>query len=287
MKPSLLKNRFLRRFLPDKTYIHWQYQQYFGKPLDLENPRTFNEKIQWIKLNWRVNLLTQCADKYEVRKFVESRIGPKTLKLLYGVYRRPEEILPHALPEKFMLKANHGCGQNIPCRSQAEFDWNLARRQLKHFLKHNLYPHGREWAYKHIAPRIICEEYLDGTPLMDYNILCFDGVPRFVEVIADRLGEPRVNMFDLEWNLLDRKYATPALGEQITRPAEFDHLLQDAVRLAQGFPFVRVDFFHDGRRFYFGELSFYPNNGLTLFNPDSFDEYLGSFLQLPARTIQG
>ncbi len=285
MKQLIYKNRFLRTLLSDETFIRWQYQHRLNKPLNLETPRTFNEKIQWIKLNHRADLMTRCADKYEVRKFVESRIGPATLKRLHGVYRQPEEIDPAALPEKFMLKVTHGCGQNIACRSQAELNWKHIRRLLKRFLKNNLYQHGREWAYKNIVPRILCEEYLEGRPLMDYNIFCFDGVPRFVEVIADRLGHPRVNMFDLDWNLLERKYETPPLGEQIQKPDYVAQMLADARRLAAGFPFVRVDFFHDGQRVYFGEMTFYPRNGVNFFIPESFDTYLGSFLNLPPRSV--
>ncbi|MFO1488443.1 MAG: ATP-grasp fold amidoligase family protein [Verrucomicrobiota bacterium] len=278
-----MKNRLLRRLIPDETYMAWQYQQCLNKPLNLQNPQTFNEKIQWIKLNWRVDILTRCADKYEVRGFVQSRIGGDTLKALYGVYQNPDEINPDTLPDRFMLKVNHGCSQNIPCRNKSEMDWNKTRRQLRQFLKSNLFQHGREWSYKNIPPRILCEEYLEGHPLMDYNIFCFDGVPRFVEVIADRMGSPRVNMFDLDWNPLQRIYATPPLGELFRRPSNFDQILKDAAALAQGFPFVRVDFFDDGRKIFFGELTFYPYNGLNPFKPETFDAFLGSFLKLPPK----
>jgi hypothetical protein len=287
MTHLMMKNRWLRRWLSDETYIRAQYQQCLQRPLDLTTPQTFNEKIQWLKLNYRRDILTRCTDKFAVREFVESRIGPATLKQLYGVYRRPGDIDPATLPDSFMLKTNHGCGHNLVCHKQAPLNWPSIRRKLNRFLRNNLFQHGREWAYKNIPPRILCEEYLDGRPLLDYNVFCFDGTPRFVEMIADRLGTPSVGMFDLDWQLTERKYEALPIDPRIPKPVFLEAMLENARQLAAGFPFVRVDFFHDGRKLYFGEMTFYPRNGVNRFIPDSFDAYLGSFLKLPARIVPG
>ena len=185
-----------------------------GKRLNLQNPRAFTEKIQWLKLNWRYDILTQCADKYEVRKFVEERIGPEILKELYGVYEKPEDIDINELPDAFVLKVNHGCKQNIFCKKKSELDWNHSVRLLKKYLKANYYYPYREWAYKNIVPRIICEEHLtkNGEILYEYGFYCYDGVPRLVEINEYKAELHRVNMFDLDLNLLENKYRFPSFA---------------------------------------------------------------------------
>ena len=132
---------FLDRYISDKKYLLLMYRIKMGRRLNLQNPQAFTEKIQWLKLNWRYDTLTQCADKYEVRKFVEERIGPELLKELYGVYEKPEDIDINQLPDAFVLKVNHGCKQNIFCKKKSELDWNHSVRLLKKYLKENLYYH--------------------------------------------------------------------------------------------------------------------------------------------------
>jgi len=276
------KTRWLRKYVSDETFVLWQYERTLHQELNLKHPRTFNEKVQWLKLYWRNPLMTRCADKYAVRDFVAARVGPEILKRLHGVYRRPEEIDLAALPDRFMLKVNHGSDQNIPCRNKAELDWAATAQQLRKFLRQRHYHNGREWSYKDIPPRILCEEYLLANPLMDYNFFCFDGVPRVVEVISDRLGSPHASMFDLDWNRLERQYTlVPPLDPSAGKPPDFHRMVEYAAKLAKGFPFARVDFLHDGRRIYFGEITFYPRNGMNHFVPRSFDDFLGTMLELP------
>lgn len=274
---------FLIRNLPDRVYLSFLYKRRVRKRLNLRNPRTFTEKIQWLKLNYRRDIMTQCSDKFEVRTFVEDKIGPELLKKLYGVYEKVEDIDLNALPDAFVMKVNHGSGQNIYCRNKSEFDWNHSRKLLKKYLKANHYFAFREWGYKNIIPRVICEEHLtkNGETLYEYGFYCYDGVACLVEINEYTPGLHRVNMFDLDLNLLENKYIEPSLSQPITRPPQFDRMLEYAAILSRGFPFVRVDFIVVNGRIYFGEMTFYPLAGLCKLDPQSFDSYLGSFLNLP------
>jgi hypothetical protein len=284
----LCKSRRLRKYVSDKAYVLWQYEQATKQKLDLKNPRTFNEKLQWLKLYWRPDILTRCADKYAVREFVAEKIGSHILKRLHGVYRQPEEIDPAGLPDRFVLQVNHGSGQHIVCRNKADLVWPRVMQQLRDYLRKNHYHYGREWCYKHIVPRILCEEYLDANPLFDYNFFCFNGVPRVVEVVSDRLGNPVAGMFDLDWNLLERRYTTvPTFDGPVARSAHFDRMVEYAAKLSEGFPFARVDFLDSGQRLSFGEITFYPRNGLNMFVPKSLDHFLGGFLELPTPLAAG
>ena len=228
---------FLDRYVPDEIFLLLMYRRKMGRRLNLRNPRAFTEKIQWLKLNWRNDTITKCADKYEGRKFVEDRIGPEILKELYGVYEKPGDIDINKLPNTFVLKVNHGCKQNIFCKKKSEFDWNHSIRLLKKYFKENLYyANSREWAYKNIPPRIICEEHLaaNGEILYEYGFYCYDGVPRLVEINEYKAESHRVNMFDIDLNLLENKYSSPPLPEPYARLPQFDRMLEYAAILFQG-----------------------------------------------------
>lgn len=279
---------FLDRFISDEKYLALMYRIKIGKRLNLQKPQAFTEKIQWLKLNWRCDILTQCQDKYEVRKFVEKRIGADSLKYLYGVYDKTEDIDINQLPDAFVLKVNHGCKQNIFCKKKSELDWNHTVSLLKEYLKNNLYYPHREWAYKNIVPRIICEEHLtkDGETLYDYSFYCYNAVPRLVEIQEDKAGCKRINMFDINLNLLENKYKDPPLLESFVRPMLFEKMVEYAFKLSEGFQFVRVDLLYINNLIYFGEMTFYPLAGLAKISPESFDYFLGSFLQLPLSSHQ-
>lgn len=273
---------FCRR-LPDDQYLQLMYRINFGRRLNLRNPQAFTEKIQWLKLYWRDDNMTRCADKFEVRKFVEERIGPNMLKRMYGVYDQADAIDLDGLPNAFVLKVNHGCKQNIFCKNKSELDWNYSIDLLNQCMKANLYYQHREWAYKNIVPRIICEEYLapNDEILYEYGFYCYSGVPRLVEINEDEGSVHRVNMFDLKMNLLESKYSDPSLHMPYVKPPQLDKLLEYATLLSEGFPFVRVDLLCVGQKIYFGEMTFYPLAGLCKINPDSFDYFLGAYLDLP------
>ncbi len=280
------RQSFLSRYisyLSDKRHVTVNYRKIMGKRLNLRNPRTFNEKIQWLKLNWHRDVLTKCADKYEVRKFVEERVGPEILKKLYGVYDRVEDIDISRFPDAFVLKVTHSCKQNIFCKKKSEFDRNLSAGLLKQYLNYNHYRLHREWAYKNIVPRIICEEHLtkNGKIMYEYKFYCCNGIPRLVQVLESNAW--RQSTFDLDLNLLEVSGYIPPLSVPITKPAQFEKMIEYASKLSRGFPFVRIDLWHVNNRAYFGEMTFYPTGGLQVFNPESFDLVLGSYLKLPVR----
>lgn len=271
------------RRIPDEIYLKLLYRIKVGRRLNLQNPRAFSEKIQWLKLHYRYDILTQCSDKYLVRRFVEDRIGPEVLKELYGVYEKTEDIDINNLPDAFVLKVNHGSGQNIFCKKKSELDWNHSIQLLKKYIKDNHYFEYREWGYKNVAPRIICEEHLtkNGETLYEYGFYCYDGVVRLVEMNEYTPGLKRVNMFDLDLNLLENKYSNLPLLQPVTRPLHLDRMLKYAAILSKGFPFVRVDFISVKERICFGEITFYPLAGMAKISPESFDYFLGSYLKLP------
>lgn len=279
----ILARSILGRSVPDKIFLLLLYRRRMGRRLNLQNPQAFTEKIQWLKLYWRDDILTKCADKYEVRKFVKERIGPEILKELYGVYEKPEDIDINKLPDAFVLKVNHGCKQSIFCKKKPEIDWNHCVHLLKKYLKEDIYSLYREWSYKNITPRIICEEHLTKNDeiLYEYGFYCYDGVPRLVEINEDKADLHRVNMFDVDLNILENKYSSPALQTPVTGTPQYEKALEYATRLSQGFPFVRVDLLYVNNRIYFGEMTFYPLAGLCRIDPDSFDYFLGSYLQIP------
>lgn len=277
--------RVIAILVPDRIYVRRQYRKHFGRELNLKNPRSFNEKIQWLKLNWKDEILSACADKYKVREYVENRVGERVLTKLYGVYDRVEDIILDNLPDSFVLKITHGSGQNIICKNKKDIDWKYTFKLLKIFMYNNHYYCGREFAYKNIQPRIICEEYLgdkESVPV-DYKFFCFNGEPRFLHVDFDRFTEHKRNLYDMDWNLLPvRKGYLNSTG-QVERPGCFKEMSLIARQLCQGLIFVRVDLYDVDNKVYFGELTFYPSSGCGRFDPDSYDYTVGAYLQLPGQ----
>jgi hypothetical protein len=270
-------------FISDEIFIKWQYKKVFGRVLNLKNPVGFNEKIQWLKLNWRDEILTICSDKYKVRDYVKSRLSEQVLTRLYGVYDRAEDIVSQDFPESFVLKVTHGSGQNIICRNKKEIDWKHTLALLRIYMANNHFYESREFGYKNIIPKIICEEYLDegGRSPIDYKFHCFNGVPRFVEIHFDRFGDRKVNIYDLNWNLLPFTMTYPNFTGEFNKPKHFGEMCDYASRLSKDMIFVRVDFYNLKGKIYFGEMTFYPASGVDIFTPEYYDLIFGSFLHLP------
>ena len=280
-------HKLYTKTISDRLYIKWKYEKRMGKHLDLLNPHTFYEKLQWLSLYWHDDLLTQCADKYEVRKFVAVRVGPHILKKLYNVYANANEIKFEELPNSFALKINHGSKKMILCRDKEQLDWDYSVRLLNAYLKNNNYYKFREWAYKNIKPVILCEEHLnvDGNAMHEYNFFCYNGVPRLVEIIEIIEDVRRIGMYDVDLNHLPRKYKTLPIINPVKATTEYYEMLSCASKLSKGFPFVRVDFSYTQNRIYFGEMTFYPLGGMTKYNPEDFDGFLGSYLKLPPKKL--
>ena len=278
--------RFLSDCVPDRIVLARRFERTFGRPLNLKDPQTFNEKLFWLMLYYRTPVVTRLADKYEVRSYVAERVEPGILNELYGVWDRVADIDFERLPDAFVLKVTWGSGMNIFCRKKSELSVHDTKEQLNSWMKRNYYWDYREWCYKKIKPRIICErlfaDSIRGTP-PDYKFFCFGGEPRFVQIDVDRFTQHGRDFFDLDWQPLPFTYVYPSSGQTIPRPSNLDEIVAFARRLSRGFPFVRVDFYCVVGRTVFGEMTWYPEAGEGRFLPESYDRYWGEVLQLPAR----
>jgi hypothetical protein len=275
--------------LPDRLFYGRMYRRAFGRRLDLRHPRTLNEKIIWLMLNYRRPLLTQLADKYLCREYVTARLGEAYVTHLHGVWDVPEAIDFDRLPETFVLKISNGFAMNIYCRDRATFDAAAARRTLASWLRRPHHVKFREWAYKDAPARIIAEELLVDAPYgapIDYKVMCLNGEPRFIEVHTNRHVDHRRGAVDLSWTPLPFRinvHASRAHDAIPPPPKNLDELLASARRLAEGIPVLRVDLFSlEERRIRVGELTVYPAAGHLHFQPDSWDRYWGDRLELPA-----
>jgi hypothetical protein len=281
--PSHLQ-QWLNDCLPDRYVQASQFKQHFGRPLNFAAPTTFNEKLHWLMLNYRIPEMTQCADKYEVRRYVADRGCASILNDLYGVWDDPADMVFEQLPDTFVLKVTHGSGQNLICRDKSRLNVKSTRRQLAEWMRRSEYWVSREWAYKNIRPRIICERLLtdeQGAVPADFKFFCFNGEPRFIQVDTDRFTTHHRDIFDLDWTLLPFSLEFPSSGRAISRPMNLESMISAARALKQGFPFVRVDFYSMGARVIFGEMTWYPEGGLGRFTPDIYDLHVGEALTLP------
>lgn len=283
LKNILIKVQSL--WVSDKKFIENNYQLFNKKKLNLKNPQTFGEKLQWLKLYYQKDLMRQCSDKYEVRGYIKSVLGEELLNTLHASYENVDEICFDSLPSKFVMKVTHGSGQNLIVEDKSKINWKYESKILKFYMQFNHYFEGREWAYKGIKPRIICEAYLDenGKSPKDYKFFCFNGEPEFIAYDLDRFSEHRRNIYDIHWSLLPFELKYPAYDGEVKRPEKLDEMVAYARKLAQEFPFVRVDFYCVNNRIYFGELTFYPSQGLVKFNPKQYDLKYGRLLTLPEK----
>lgn len=265
--------------ISDLDYARSRFISKFGYPLDIENPVTFSQKLQWIKLYYRKPLLTSLADKYKVRNYIANKVGQKYLIHLYGVYKRADEIDFNDIPNQFVLKANHGSGWNVICYDKKNLDIFECRQKLNGWLKLNYYKESREWCYKNIRPRIVCEEFI-GSKLLDYKFMCFNGKSKCIKVDIDRFTDHRRNIYNNNWELLPAMIGFKNSPKIIPKPENFDEMRYIAETLAEEFPFVRVDLYSTNQKVYFGEMTFYPGNGFSMITPTEYDIDLGSYLKL-------
>lgn len=278
----LYKNRLIRK-LNDEKYIKLRYFLIFGKKLNLDNPQTFNEKINWLKLYDRKPEYTMMADKYRVRKYISSKIGEEHLIPLIGVWKCAEDINFDALPNQFVLKCNHDSGSVIICKNKEKLNIEETRKKLNGSLNSNLFEFGREWAYKDIKPCIIAEQYMadDDDQLKDYKIFCFDGEPKYVQVDFDRFINHQRNLYTINWEFIDATITYKNNKDFIIKkPDCFEEMLDYARILSKGIPHVRVDFYYVDNKIYFGELTFYHGSGFEKFTPDSLGYEFGKWIHI-------
>lgn len=278
----------LLRFIPDKPTLQWQYRMKLGRKLNLKDPKRYTEKLQWMKLYYRDPVMQQCADKYTVREYVESKGLGHILNELYAVFQSPEEITLDSLPNTFVMKLSNGSATNLICTDKSQLNVEDVRRQFRDFYAQSGTSAGREWVYAtDKKPVVIAEELLvDDTQrddsLCDYKIMCFSGEPYCIICHYDRIVDHRSNIYDTDWNDLHITGNYPQ-GDGVDRPENLEEMLEIARILSKDFPAVRVDLYSIKGKTYFGELTFFHASGYIRYTPDSFDFELGERFVLPER----
>lgn len=276
------------RLIPDKLWIQIKYFQWFKKLPDLKNPKTFNEKLNWLKLYDRRPEYTTMVDKYDAKKYVSNRVGAKyVISVVGGPWNSFDEIDFEKLPNQFVLKTTHDCGGVIVCKDKDSFDKEKAKIFLESHLKNNYYLTCREWPYKNVKPRIFAEEYMkDGNNdfLPVYKIMCFSGEPKVIQTIQnDKQPNESIDYFDVNWNLLNLRQNFPNSEEPLCKPERLQEMLEVARALAKDKVFLRVDLYVINGNVGFSEHTFYSDAGLAKFEPEIWDKKLGEWIKLPKK----
>lgn len=272
--------------LTDKLYLKAIYMYRFGHSLDLDNPKTFCEKLQWLKLYDRKPEYTQMVDKYDVKKYVANIIGEEYIIPTLGVWNKPQDIDWGGLPNQFVLKTTHGGGGNgvVICKDKTKIKKEAIYRVLLNSLRTDLYRKFREWPYKNVPKRIIAEAFL-ATPsgeLKDYKFFCFDGVVKFFKIDFGRFVEHHANYYLPNGQILPfgEKGLEPDFGHVEIMPDNLSKMTKIAEELSKGCKFVRVDLYNVKGKIYFGELTFYPASGLGELVPCEWNEIVGGFISI-------
>ncbi len=310
IKKNLLKN--LKQFymdyftiegtytslLPDKIYLKRLYKKKTGQDLNLKNPVTFNEKLNWLKLYNRRPEYTMMADKYRVREYIKEKIGEEYLVPLLGVYDKVEEIDFDDLPNQFVLKCNHD-SEVVICKDKENNDFMCKKGKLnsieevKAYLEKrlgiNFYKASREWPYKNIKRKIICEKFLsDGihSDIVDYKIHCFNGCPKIVYVIDNKDGKKFLDYFDMEYDhlpIVHEVYPNLSSEDKYIPPENFDLMKKIAGQLSESLPYARVDLYNIHGGILFGEITFFPTGGFATLNPQQWNYTFGEYIELPKK----
>lgn len=276
---------FLSHRIDDVRYLKMIYFFCFWKKLNLDNPKTYNEKLQWLKINDRKDIYTTMVDKYEVKKYVSNIIGEEYIIPTLGVWDNFDDIDFSLLPDKFVLKCTHDSGGLVICRDKKKFDIKKARDKINKTLKRNYYYLGREWPYKNVKPRIIAEEYIvdKNNELNDYKYFCFSGHPKMLFIASDRGIDTRFDFYDMNFRHLPFINGHPNSDKVINRPVNFNKMRELASILSRDIPQVRVDFYDVDGKIYFGEMTFFHFSGFVPFEPGKWDKKIGEWLVLPKK----
>lgn len=282
--PNVLFESLLRKYggwIPDKQYIQMLYYLKMGNRLNLDNPQTFSEKIQWLKLYNRRPEYTMMVDKFAVKAYVAGIIGSEYIIPTLGVWDRPDDIDFDSLPNEFVLKTTHGGGSGgvFICTDKSKLDARLVVEKMKKAMKGDVYRYYREWPYKNVKRRIIAEQYIGikNDDLKDFKFFCFNGEPKYCQVIGGRKTNMVIDFFDTDWNhqpFHEPKHY-PFSAQIVNRPHSFQLMLELSRKLSADIPFLRVDFYEIGNHPLFGELTFFPTSGLGGFEPDKWDKVFG------------
>ena len=286
---KLLLNK-VAPYLPDELFLRISFFIKMGRPLRLSNPQTYNEKLQWLKLYYRKPEFSQMVDKYDAKPYVASIIGENHIIPTIGIYNSVEDIPWAELPDKFVLKCTHDSGGIVICQDKTKLNVEEAKKKLVKGLKKSYYYRNREWPYKNVVPRIICEEYMvdeSGYELKDYKWFCFDGEVKALFIATDRGNkneETKFDFYDAEFNHLPFTNGHPNSTKEIKKPMGFDEMKEIAAKLSKGLPHARIDLYDINGHIYFGEITFFHWSGTMPFQPEEWDYKFGSWIKLPNKT---
>ena len=283
---KILMNKNMFWWIKDEEYVKIKYKLEMNKRLNLQDPKTFNEKLQWLKLYDRNPEYTQMVDKFEAKKYVANIIGKKYIIPTLGLWDKFEDIDFTKLPNKFVLKPTHASGNVFICKNKDEIDYKKLKKTVQKWLKRNYYLVHREWPYKNVKPRIIAEEYMEDQigELIDYKVYAFNGQCDYVMVCFDRIkGKTKFIYYDRKWNI-KKEFSKDGIkyGDtiKIEKPKNLDKMFEFAEILSKNIPFVRVDFYESNGNLYFGELTFYPSAGFDNTRTKDCQEYLDKQLKV-------
>lgn len=278
------------RLWPLKAYLKLYYKLRTGKKLDLNNPKSFTEKLNWLKVYDRNPEYWKIVDKYEVKKIVSEKLGGAFVIPALGVWDKFEDIEFEKLPNQFVLKCTHDSGSICVCKDKNTFDLAGAKQKLTKAMKRNYYWAGREWPYKNVVPRIIAEPYepsLGKPDSVEYKLTCCNGEVKMITIctgIPHAANNVRKNdHFDKQWNLLPFYVDYRPSGKKYEKPEFMDKMVELSEKLAQGLPTIRVDWYYVDGKMIFGELTFYTHCGFMNYEPKEWDDKMGSWLQLPEK----
>ena len=271
--------------IPAKLWLSYRFKRKLGYKMDWKNPKTYSEKLQWLKVYDKNPLYTTLVDKYEVKKYIADTIGEEYVIPTLGVWDRFEDIDFDTLPDQFVLKCTHDSGGLVIVRDKSKFDKEAARKKFKIAMNRNPYAVTREWPYKNVKRRIIAETYMkdamaDVLPV--YKVFTFGGKPTLIQAIQnDKTDKETIDYYDVEWNLLELKQNFPNSERPLPRPKNLDKMMMLAEKLAVVPTFLRVDFYEINGEIYFSEFTFFSDSGMKKFYPEKWDLELGDLIQLP------
>ena len=272
--------------LPDKIYLSLLFRLKLGHSINWNNPKSFNEKLNWLKIYERKPEYTKYVDKYDVKSLIKKVIGREYVADVLGVWNSIDEIDFEKLPDQFVLKVNHTSGGVVVVRDKRKFDFSKYKEKFNKLLKTNYYYSLREYPYKNVKPVVFAEQFLENfgqENLVVYKVFCFEGFPKIIQVIQDdKQTNETIDYFDCEWNLLDLKQNFPNSRNHLPKPSLLGDMLEKSKLLSQNIPFVRVDWYIVNNILFFSEFTFYSDSGLEKFIPNKWDYILGDYIKLPS-----
>lgn len=281
---KLKKMKYALRFLPDKAYLQLYYFAQFKRFINFKNPKTYNEKLNWLKLNDRKPEYTKMVDKYDAKEYAKSIIGEEYIIPTLGVWDKFEDINFDKLPNQFVLKCTHDSEGVVIVKDKEKLNIEETKKKIENAMKYNFFYIGREYPYKNIKPRIIAEQYMEDSTygeLRDYKFFCFEGKPKALFIATDRaVGETKFDYYDIDFNHLDIIQHYPNSNKKIDKPANYDKMIELSERLSKGLKHARIDFYEVNGKLYFGEITFYHFSGLQPFNEMKWDELFGTWIKI-------